>query len=194
MLYSWSAQLSARICSGKQTLVTASGRHKKLLRMRQKWINPARRVSSPRVVNLEDLRRLAKQRLPRMVFDYVDGGADAELTLGENCRAFEDIIFRPRHAVAISECDLQTEILGSKISFPIILAPIGYTRLIHARGELAVARAAGAAGVGYIVATFAGHRLEEVKAASSGPLWYQLYLIGGRSVAEAGIERARTAG
>jgi len=154
----------------------------------------ARRVSSPRVVNIEDLRRLAQRRLPKVVFDYLDGGAEGEITLRENSRAFEDITFRPRQAVATRECDLRTRVLGSEISFPAILAPIGYTRLIHASGELAVARAAGAAGIGHAVATFAGHKLEDVKAASSGPLWYQLYLIGGRQAAKAGIERARKAG
>jgi isopentenyl diphosphate isomerase/L-lactate dehydrogenase-like FMN-dependent dehydrogenase len=157
-------------------------------------IRAARRVASPRVVNIEDLRRLAKQRLPRVVFDYVDDGAEAEFTLRENCRAFQAITFRPRHAVRTGHCELGTRVLGSAISFPVMLGPIGYTRLIHAGGELAVARAATAAGVGYVVATFAGHRLEDVKAATSGPLWYQLYLTGGRSVAEAGIERARKAG
>jgi L-lactate dehydrogenase (cytochrome) len=124
----------------------------------------------------------------------LDGGAEGEFTLRENCRAFEAITFRPRQAVATHECDLRTKVLGSEISFPAILAPIGYTRLIHASGELAVARAATTAGIGYAVATFAGYKLEEVKAASSGPLWYQLYLVGGRQAAEAGIERARNAG
>jgi L-lactate dehydrogenase (cytochrome) len=145
-------------------------------------------------VNIEDLRSRAQSRLPRVVFDYLDGGADAEITLRENCRAFEEISFRPRQAIKIPNLGLRTRVLGCEISFPLLLAPIGYTRLLHAKGELAVARAAGAAGVGYVLATFAGHQLEEVKAASSGPLWYQLYLIGGRKAAEAGIERARTAG
>jgi L-lactate dehydrogenase (cytochrome) len=147
-----------------------------------------------KAINIADLRRLAERRLPRVVFDYLDGGAEAELTLRENCRAFEDIIFRPRQAIA-GQCDLRTRILGSDLSFPVILAPIGYTRLIHPNGELAVARAAEKAGVGYVVATFAGYKLEEVRAAaSSAPLWYQLYLIGGREAAKAGIERARNAG
>lgn len=146
------------------------------------------------IVNIEDLRLMAKRRLPRVVFDYLDGGADAEITLRENCRAFQDISFCPRQAVRISDFDVRTQVLGSELSFPLLLAPIGYTRLLHAKGELAVACAAGAAGVGYVVATFAGHMLEDVKAASSGPLWYQLYLIGGREAAEAGIERARKAG
>lgn len=149
--------------------------------------------TSIRAVNIEDLRRLAERRLPRVVFDYLDGGADAEVTLGENRRAFQDILFRPRQAIT-GACDLRTRVLGAELSFPVLLAPIGYTRLLHAEGELAVARAAGAAGVGYVVATFAGHRLEDVKAVSSGPLWYQLYLIGGRQAAEAAIERAYNTG
>jgi L-lactate dehydrogenase (cytochrome) len=146
-----------------------------------------------KAINIADLRRLAERRLPRVVFDYLDGGAEAELTLRENCRAFEDIIFRPRQAIA-GQCDLRTRILGSDLSFPLILAPIGYTRLIHSNGELAVARAAEKIGICYVVATFAGYKLEEVRSANSGPLWYQLYLIGGREAAEAGIERAHKAG
>src|SRR5438128_2996302 len=157
-------------------------------------IASASKVSSSEIVNIEDLRRLAKRRLPRVVFDYLDGGAEAEVTLQENCRAFEAITFRPLQGVSKPYCDLRTRVVGSEISFPVILAPIGYTRLIHASGELAVARAAAAAGIGYVVATFAGHRLENVREASSAPLWYQLYLIGGRNAAEAGIERARQAG
>jgi L-lactate dehydrogenase (cytochrome) len=145
-------------------------------------------------VNIEDLRRLAQQRLPRVVFDYLDGGADDEITLRENCRAFQEISFRPHQAVRIPDLDLRTRVLGADLSFPLLLAPIGYTRLLHSNGELLVARAAGDAGVGYVVATFAGHKLEDVKRASSGPLWYQLYLIGGREAAEAGIDRARKAG
>src|SRR5215471_17418121 len=146
------------------------------------------------IVSIEDLRRLAQRRLPRVVFDYLDGGAEGEVTLRENCRAFEQVSFHPRQAVKLSDLDLRTQILGSQLSFPLLLAPIGYTRLLHPTGELAVARGAHAAGIGYVVATFAGHKLEEVKTVSSGPLWYQLYLIGGRQAAEAGIDRARKAG
>jgi len=148
---------------------------------------------SVRAVNIEDLRRLAERRLPRVVFDYLDGGAEAETTLRENVLAFQEVLFRPRQAIT-GACNLRTQVLGSELSFPVLLAPIGYTRLIHAQGELAVARAASAAGIGYVVATFAGHRLEAVKSATAGPAWYQLYLIGGREVAEAAIERARNAG
>ncbi len=151
-------------------------------------------VKSPRVVNIEDLRNLARRRLPRMVFDYLDGGAEAEVTLRENCRAFESVTFRPRQAVAVPACDLRTRVLGIDVSFPALLAPVGYSRLMHPGGEVAAARAAGAAGTAYILSTISGHRLEDVKAGSSGAVCYQLYLLGGREAAEGAIERARAAG
>ena len=146
------------------------------------------------VVNIEDLRVLARRRLPRVVFDYVDGGAADELTLRGNTRVFDEVIFRPRQAVAVKECELRTKVLGIEAAFPAILAPIGYSRLIHAEGELAAAGAAGAAGIPYTLSTIAGHKLEKVRAASSGQVWYQLYLVGGRAAAEAALERARAVG
>ncbi len=152
------------------------------------------RLNSPRVVNIEDLRRMARRRLPRAVFDYMDGGAGDEVTLRENCRAFQEVVLRPRHAVALEKCDLRTHVLGHDISFPAILAPVGYSRLMHPEGELAAARAAGEFGTAFILSTVSGHKLENVKTASTGPVWYQLYMIGGREVAEATIERARAAG
>ncbi len=151
-------------------------------------------MASPRVVCIDDFRPLARQRLPRPVFDYLDGGADGEVTLRENCRIFDDITFRPRHAVALPDCDLRTRVLGWDISFPAMLAPVGYSRLMHPDGEAGAARAAGLAGTGYILSTISGHRLEDVKAASSGPVCFQLYLMGGRAASEAVIERARVAG
>src|SRR5437868_10972046 len=157
-------------------------------------IKPSRAVASPRVINVEDLRPLARRRLPRAVFDYLDGGAEAEVTLRENRHAFEEVTFRPRHAVAVADCDLRTRVLGFDISLPALLAPVGYSRLMHPDGEAGAARAAGAAGTGYILSTISGHRMEDVKAASSGPVCYQLYLLGGREASEASIDRARRAG
>ena len=154
----------------------------------------SRAVDSPRVLNIADLRRLAKRRLPRAVFDYIDGGADAELTLRENCRVFDDVTFRPRNAVAIPRCDLRVSVLGSRLELPLLLGPVGSSRMFYPRGEEAAAHAAGAAGTAYVLSTLSGCRLEDVKAASSGPVWYQLYLVGGRDVGTAAIERARTAG
>jgi L-lactate dehydrogenase (cytochrome) len=154
----------------------------------------ARSVASPRVININDLRRLAKRRVPRVVFDYLDGGAEGEVTLRENCRVFEDVTFRPRYAAAMSQCDLRTRILGTDLAFPAILAPVGYSRLMHPAGEVAAAAAAGSAGLIYTLSTISAHKLENVRAASTGPVWYQLYIVGGRAVAEAGIERAQRAG
>src|ERR1700722_8623177 len=153
-----------------------------------------RALRPPHVVNIEDLRRLAKRRLPAAVFDYLDGGAEGEVTLRENCAAFEAVKFRPRQAVAVPLCDLRATVLGADLSFPAILAPVGYSRMMHAEGECAAARAAGAAGTAYILSTISGHKLEDVKAASVGPVWYQLYLVGGRAAAEAALERAARSG
>jgi len=151
-------------------------------------------LNTSKVVNIEDLRRLAQRRLPKAVFDYLDGGAEAEITLAENCRAFRDVIFRPRGAVAVGACDLKTRVLGHELSFPAMLAPMGYSRLMHPEGEVAAARAAGGAGTGYILSTISGHKLENVKAASHGPVFYQLYLLGGRGAAEGALDRAHKAG
>lgn len=157
-------------------------------------MSKSRAVASPRVVSIEDLRPVARRRVPKAVFDYLDGGAEGEVTLRENCRAFEDITFRARHAVAIPSCDLRTRVLGFDLALPLLLAPVGYSRLMHPGGEVVAARAAGRAGTGYILSTISGHPLEDVKAASTGPVFYQLYLMGGRGAAEAVIERARAAG
>src|SRR5438445_2900358 len=154
----------------------------------------SRAVASPHVVCIDDFRPMARRRLPKPVFDYLDGGADGEVTLRENCRVFDDVTFRPRHAVAVSECDVRTRVLGFDVSFPAMLAPVGYSRMMHPDGEAGAARAAGNAGTGYILSTISGYKMEEVKAATKGPCWYQLYLVGGREAAEAGIARAQAAG
>src|SRR5260370_16857551 len=95
-----------------------------------------------RVVNIDDLRSLARRRLPKVVFDYLEGGADGEVTLQENCRAFGAVTFRPRQAIPVSKCTLPTRVLGLDISFPPLLAPVGYSRLMHPGGEVAAPRAA----------------------------------------------------
>jgi isopentenyl diphosphate isomerase/L-lactate dehydrogenase-like FMN-dependent dehydrogenase len=154
----------------------------------------ARSVQPPRVINIEDLRQAAKRRLPRVVFDYIDGGAEAEQTLRANTRAFEEVTLRPRCAVVTPVCDLRTTVIGTSLSMPLILAPVGSSRLMYPRGEEAAARAAGQAGIVYTLSTLSGCSLEDVAAASEGPVWYQLYLVGGRDCALAAIERARAAG
>src|SRR5246127_2816813 len=104
----------------------------------------SRAAISSRAVSIADLRSLARRRLPKAVFDYLDGGAEGEVTLRENCRAFETVTFRPRHAVAVPSCDLRATVLGVQLSLPAMLAPIGYSRVLHPAGECAAARAAGA--------------------------------------------------
>ena len=153
-----------------------------------------RSLAPPRVVNIEDLRRLAERRLPQAVFDYLDGGAESETSLRENRRAFESIIFRPRNAVAVPKCDLRVKVLGTELALPAILAPIGYSRLMHPEGECASSRGAGNAGTSFVLSTISGHSIEDVRAASKGPLWYQLYLLGGRAAAEPALQRAWKAG
>src|ERR1019366_8233723 len=153
-----------------------------------------RSVASPHVVCINDFRAIAQRRVPRAVFDYLDGGAEGEVTLRENCRVYEDVTFRPRHAVAFADCSLRTRVLGFDLAVPFLLAPVGYSCLMHPAGEVGAARSAGNAGTTYILSTISGHKLENVKAASTGPVFYQLYLMGGRGAAEAVIERARVAG
>lgn len=152
------------------------------------------RRSVAALINVEDFRRKAQKRLPRVVFDYIDGAAEDELTLRANRQAFGAITFRPRQAVRYPEYVMSTRVLGIDISLPVLLAPVGYSRLFHPDGEKGAAAAAGAAGTIYILSTISGHALEDVKSATSGHAWFQLYLLGGREAAEATLERANNAG
>jgi L-lactate dehydrogenase (cytochrome) len=154
----------------------------------------ARSVNPPRVLNIHDLRRLAQQRLPRVVFDYIDGGADAEVTLRDNSKAFEELTFRPRGAVAIPSCELRTTVMGHQLELPLLLAPVGSSRMFYPNGEVLAARAAGAAGTGYILSTLSGTPMEQIRAATKGPAWYQVYLCGGREASIRMLERAKAAG
>ena len=154
----------------------------------------ARDVAFPRVINIADLRELARRRLPAVVFAYIDGGAEDEVTLRENSRAFSEVTFRPRQCVAVPGCDLRTTVLGTTLELPFMLAPVGFCRMFYPRGEAHAAREANAAGTAYVLSTFSGTRLEEVREGAAGTLWYQLYVPGGRAVAEATIARARAAG
>ena len=147
-----------------------------------------------RVLTIADLRELARRRLPQLVFDYLDGGAEAEWTLRENVRIYDDVHLRPRSAVIVPSVDLRTTVLGHEIALPCVLAPIGSSRMMWPKGEAAAAAAAGNAGTIYTLSTLSGTRLEEVKAASRGPCWYQVYLCGGRDIATRAIARAKACG
>lgn len=156
-------------------------------------LSPARSALE-RAVNIEDLRQLARKRAPLPVFDYVDGGADGEVTLRDNRRSWDDILFRPRNAVNVPQPDLRVSVLGCDCAMPFLLAPIGFSRMIHSQGEPAVAAAAGEAGIGFCMSSFSGYACEIVAARAQAPLWYQLYLAGGREVTEATLARVWKAG
>ncbi|HEX4277995.1 MAG TPA: alpha-hydroxy acid oxidase [Bryobacteraceae bacterium] len=147
-----------------------------------------------RAVNIDDLRKLAQRRVPRAVFDYIDGGADDEITLRDNRRSWQEILFQPHNAVATPKPDTRVNVLGSDLALPMILAPLGSSRMFHPSGELAAAKAAGQAGIGYTLSTFSGYTFAELAAASTAPLWYQVYLAGGREVSEATFARAWQSG
>lgn len=153
-----------------------------------------RRLRTPRVVNIADLRELARRRLPQVVFDYIDGGADAELTLRANRRAYQRVSFNPRCGLGAEECDLSVDVVGSRLALPFILGPVGSSRIFFPQAECEAARAAGEAGSAYVLSTLSGCRLEDVREATPGPVWYQLYLVGDRGITEAAIARASAAG
>lgn len=144
-------------------------------------------------INVYDVRERARW-LPRAVFDAIDGGAGEEVTLRANTAAFDDIWFRPRSLVDVSVRDTSTTVLGHRVSMPLLLAPCGMARVAHSQAELAVARAASDAGTGFVVSHASSYPLEDVAAAASGPLWYQLYLSGDRAGTARLLERVEAAG
>ena len=147
-----------------------------------------------RCVTVDHLRQVMERRVPPIVREYYRGGADEEITLRDNVEAFRRERFKPRSGVRLDSVELRTEILGHEIDLPVIAGPIGSPRMIWPRGEAVAARAVGAAGTICTLSTLTGTDLEEVRAASTGPCWFQLYLVGGEEVAARGIERARKAG
>ncbi len=153
------------------------------------------RRSSSEMVSYEDFRRLARRRLPRLLFDFVEGGADGEVTLRANETAFDRLQFVSRNLVDVSQRDVSANVLGRRIEVPFICGPAGLARLVHRGGELEVARAAAAAGTIFVVSTASSYSLEEIAAAAGGGvLWFQLYLWGKGGVVEALVERAEAAG
>ncbi len=146
-------------------------------------------------INIEDLRTLAKRRLPRMVFDYIDGGADDEQTLRANTQRFRDRELLWNVLVDVSDIDLSISVMGVKSPLPFILAPTAAQRLFHPHlGELAAARAAAAHEAVYAVSTVATQTLEDIAAAHPGPKIFQLYVWKNRALLEGILERAKAAG
>ena len=156
----------------------------------------AQRRAASRIVGVHDARRRARRRVPRAVFDYIDGGAGAEYTLRANRAALEAVHFRPRlgQTMGVPEPRLSTSVLGFEITMPVLMSPIGYTRMMNPLGDVAGARAASKAGTIFTLSSMTGHQMDEVVAASDGRAWFQLYFLGGRPGAEQLVDRASKAG
>lgn len=144
-------------------------------------------------MSADDARAAAWRALPRAVFDFVDGAAERELTMGDNIRAFEEVRFRQSAAVDVGTPDLTTTVLGARMSVPVAFAPCGLLGTVHPAAEGAVARVASAHGTVAAFSTFSSTALEEIAGASEGPKWFQLYYLGGRAGAEELIARALSA-
>jgi L-lactate dehydrogenase (cytochrome) len=146
------------------------------------------------IANIEDLRQLARRRLPRALFDFVDGGAQDEVTLRANQSDFQRLALLPRVLTNVSQRDLTVTVLGQKLGQPLILAPTGMPGILWPHGALAAARAADKAGVGFCLSTVSTSSIEDVSKAVRKPIWFQLYMMRDRGLAKAMIERAKAAG
>ncbi|MGE3619433.1 MAG: alpha-hydroxy acid oxidase [Acidimicrobiia bacterium] len=153
---------------------------------------PTRRLRG--AATIEDLRVRARRRLPRGVFDYIDGGSDGERTLAANAAALAGIELHPRVLVGVGSVDTRTSVLGRELPLPLVMAPTGMSRIAHPDGELAVARAAARNGLPYTLSTVSTRTIEEVAEAGTGPRWFQLYLPHDRGLGRALVERAAAAG
>lgn len=145
-------------------------------------------------LNIEDLRRIARRRLPRAVFDFVEGGAEDEVTLRKNREAFERTDLHPRVLVDVSKRDQATTVLGQRVETPVLIAPTGMAGIVWPKGEVLAARAAARAGTIYTLSTHSSCSIEEVAAGAPGPLWFQLYVWQSRELTRSFVERARAAG
>jgi 4-hydroxymandelate oxidase len=144
--------------------------------------------------NLAELEGAARRVLPRGTFDYFASGANDEITLRENIAAFERLRIRFRVLVDVSQRDTGATVLGTRLPAPILIAPMAFQRLAHADGELATARGAGEVGVGMVLSTFSTTPVRDVRAATRGPLWFQLYIYRDRAMTRALIERVDAEG
>lgn len=157
----------------------------------------ASRPTSARIArawSIEDLRGLARKRLPRAVFDFFDGGAEDEATLRDNRAAYQRVRLVPRVLVDVSRVDTRTTLLGAAASLPIAVAPTGAVGFGWRGGDVAIARAAAAFGIPYALSTSATASIERIAAAAPGRLWFQAYILNRRDFTLALIERARVCG
>ncbi len=145
-------------------------------------------------LTLADYEALARERMERSAYDYYAGAAGDERTLAANCAAFDDLTLRPRVLVDVSGVDLRTSVLGQPLALPVMLAPTAFNRLADPDGEMAAARAAGACGTVMVASTISTCSLEEISAAATGPLWFQLYVYKDREMTRELVARSETAG
>ncbi len=156
------------------------------------WNARERRLNE--ALTIYDLRDIAKRRTPQAPFDYTDGSADQEISLARARQAFEDIEFQPRILRDVSDLDLSSTVLGKKVAMPFGIAPTGFTRMMHAEGEIAGSQAAEAAGIPFSLSTMGTRSIEEVAAAApNGRNWFQLYMWKDREKSMALVERAQAA-
>lgn len=165
-----------------------------LLRFRAPTVNPVeRRLGS--ALTIDDLRTISQRTTPRAVFDYVDGGAEAEITVRRNAEAFETARFMPETLHAVGDIDLSTELFGRRIALPIVFAPTGFTRMMHHEGEAAVARVAERNNLPYALSMLGTTDIEDVvQAAPRGDNWFQLYMTNKPALNAELIGRALKAG
>ena len=149
---------------------------------------------SPTVLTIEELRRLAQRRVPRMFYDYADSGSWTESTYRANSADFERIKLRQRVAVDMSERTLASTMVGQPVAMPVALAPTGLTGMQHADGEILAARAAAKAGVPFTLSTMSICSIEDVAAHTDRPFWFQLYVMRDRAFIDRLIDRANGAG
>jgi 4-hydroxymandelate oxidase len=145
-------------------------------------------------LNIFELEAIARERLSPEAYDYYAGGAHDEVTLRENRAAYDRVAIAYRVLVDVSRRDLTTSVLGQPVAMPVLVAPTAFHRLATPEGELATARAAGAAGTAMILSTLSTTPIEEVVAAASGPVWFQLYVYRDRGATEGLVRRAEAAG
>ena len=147
-----------------------------------------------RCLNIDDLRVAARQRAHRMVFDYIDGGADDEVTLGRNTKAFDDYDLLFKVLAGADNVDMSTTLLGENIDVPFFASPAAGHRLFHTHGERGVAKAADSAGTIFSLSTLSSVSIEEIAALTNGPKWFQLYVWKDRGLVKEMMGRAREAG
>lgn len=147
-----------------------------------------------RAANIADLRMMARRRLPGGIFDYIDGGAEDEVTMTRNSAAFATVEFVPRILRNVANIDTSTTFLGRTLKSPIIFSPTGFTRIADSQGELAVARVAARHGLPYCLSTLSTRSIEEVAGVSSGPKWFQVYVWRDRELVKDMLARAHAEG